>query len=692
MSYFVAFVDDVDTPFDAALHAVKDLEAFSVNISQREGEYASCELETLNPGVSEILSIEKPHVLISCDDRGEPELIFRGTITGIPTELLGEYIVLEILASRTAEDLRELGLTLQETGELNPLFVDLEEATNDDLIRGRACHYYVDRRTRDLKLSDDVAPASIVDVDSALAVSSSQIFEGSLSLRLGELPPEKVVQKFDVEWIQRREGIMDLAPVLNERLGVNGAISIETLTPEYILQALPGVDFMPNAEGYTILDVQKFAHRGGQIGDNRTFDRTEPRSTYNTHFGFSESVVVPVYLEKWHVAYKKFSVHYLFTQGRVEHCFVEAIADHSSIIGHSGLIETLPDLVASDVTVDNETEKWVRFKTYQFADSVMYGGRRYHARENHKATYNFDFSKWTETSTTFSAIVDQGSPTFLTETTGKSSQEYALHLASAEMRRRSRFIEISFSMEFLPALDISTDTVIEVSHELIPGGRAYGKVVNYSLNDNGSERSCDISLLVAVSNAAPALNSVFQGEYVDAKFVESGYQEEVSNDFSIDIPSSQTFTVSQPVAVEAEVVSSVGLPNFISNEFLVETATMTGGRLTDQMPSLDDTMLSPTWVKPPYHVAPGKVENVYVLEKSDDPWAPEVGNRGIQSTTVDYEELATQVENDVATAMRNEEWSPTILVEFKDLMSSQDVVERNITLKTTVEVESGLSL
>jgi hypothetical protein len=683
--WYIAYVDDVDVEFNASIHSIEKLEAFSVVISQREGEYATCLIETANPGIQEIFERRSANVLISTDNRTNgyvSELAFRGTLSAVPTDLAGDYITLEVTARRTAKELRNLGLQLvgRPDSQLSDIFVDIDKADNLDLIKGVAGNYYVDRFTREYKISDEIdAPWN--PRFSFGPVNEDYILEGSLSLRVGELPPSKITQKFAVEWEQKKTGELDLA------FPINNAIDRDTYIPNVTLEAMPGINWQSGNPSITAVEVIKrstsFA-TSSLIGTTLLYSSTSPAPT-NPY-----PITSKISVGEHRVGYDNFVVAYDFRQMRVENCIVECSANHSNILGNSGLEEELTPLVTSDITGEPQYfQKWQPNTFYPSNTRVSYNGKKYIVWIFHTSNNIFDASKFNDYIATdnFFDSYEADQPSFLETSRGQEAFKYSLALTSAEMKRRSRYIECSFEMEWDVGFDITTDQKLSVSHPQLPNRLATGKVTDYQLIDNGESRSCKVTIMIAATGARPDLNEIISSEYCSATYSTDYVEEYVIPNESINPNIVGIVGQTKPVLynVEYGAVEGNGLPFIISNTWLIDqdkTKTISGG--TSEQSAILSSALQGIKTSPVGTRFPG------IFAGSDSEEDPDTGE---VTQTKYYSPNFAQQNNDYFNEMGNIGFPPVdIEIAIRDIDPFSDTLERDVIIRSTIEIESGITI
>ena len=122
-------------------------------------------------------------------------------------------------------------------------------------------------------------------------------------------------------------------------------------------------------------------------------------------------------------------------------------------------------------------------------------------------------------------IGDVRRPSYFKTDRGHASAEYVLALGGTIMLRRARAVELSFRTAFDAALDVTLRKEINpLTHRLLPGGVASGKVIATRMAYSADEHHAEITIGCCVGRGGTLEANAGQPIYVDDDYVEEDYQ------------------------------------------------------------------------------------------------------------------------------------------------------------------------
>ena len=108
---------------------------------------------------------------------------------------------------------------------------------------------------------------------------------------------------------------------------------------------------------------------------------------------------------------------------------------------------------------------------------------------------------------------------------GHDSTEYVLALGGTIMLRRARAVELSFRTSFDAGLAVTLRKEINpLTHRLIPGGIASGKVIALRMAYSADEHFAEITIGCCVGRGGTLVANAGEPTYVDNDYVEEDYQ------------------------------------------------------------------------------------------------------------------------------------------------------------------------
>ena len=655
MSYYVAFVDDLEMAADESLKR-EDLDVFGFRITETEGELAACELTVLNPGLMGVLTMT-PRIVLSQDDgAGGVNVLFRGTLIAVPTEMTGDFVTLELLGKSSKTERKIENLADGVAGKLeffDPAFAS-NEANIDEKMAAIAARIHVDRRTLEAWISDDLARDKHPDAvpgrrgNAEFRIGEDEIFD--IQMSIGELPPSKVIMTADVEWEQSGRGTTDIGPWLrSDDIGNWGAL--ETYTPDALMSAIPGLGGEVNSgSGYAIdasirlehswEDTLKIKFYEGDVVEDVVYFRTV-RSRYE--------------LERYNVAWE-------YSQPRRERLRIEIDCPVPKLFGDAQRIETFSPMSANDVRQDNVNPPWRPGFAYRSGDRVSMNGSTWRCKSYHRAGDDFyTDAHWEEMEYTDASLKNPGSPTYfetISATGGEISSRYLytsypIHMAIAAYKRRLRFVEVSCSIPFTRALELSTASELTIESARLPGGAALGKIVSLEMSDMDGSRNARVTIAcsMGVENAdAPDVPP----SYVDESYVEDGYQEDGGE---IVTRSGLRVLIEQGRVSEPVTAGHLKLP-----QYLVKEASFTG-TAEEQRWKLAQAMARYT----PELRTESRTEKIYREDGSGD-----YQLRPIFS--INHQEMTNELGGYLSAVANEEGFMPKLTLTLRDLAPSGTLV------------------
>lgn len=487
--FFAAFVEDLYVTFDESIHAVNDLDIFTLEISQEEGQFSKAIIEIENPGTSYLLSLGKKNIIISEAQNGFVTPIFRGSLVSVPSRISGQYATLEFIGkgNQTDEAINALASQLRAGDFYDNLYVDDDNNDPEIAIEASPLEYFVDRKTLNVSFSHILTGSKYIDIQ-------DNFLEDSFDMEIGELPVSQLKQVVEVEFEQRAVGKTNIAGQIKNRFvqkfGTDNFGRIETLTPEDFEANFPTEGIGQNT-GWSLVesDFSLF-----DVTDEflRSVDGVE--QVYNEEFfnfeakNYSDSININIY--KYNL--QRLMMRYDYRQPRKERLLLTVNSNFQPVVGDVERTETLADLLLNDILEDKVTPDWNEQVNYFVGDVIRHNGRNYKCLIDHVSKTFFELIRiqanfviltlWQVEELDNSALRDARRSSYFTTDRGHKSIKHGLERLKTQLLERSRFITITFETEYDLLKDIDTDTTIRLTSDKIPNGAAIGKVINYSIN------------------------------------------------------------------------------------------------------------------------------------------------------------------------------------------------------------------
>ncbi|MEA5159967.1 hypothetical protein U5903_04185 [Cereibacter johrii] len=198
MVYF-AWVEDGEV-FSPTVHTREDEQLFSLNISEKEGEFAIATIEIRNPRKGLLSPIRKQRCHISAEIDGTVMLLFSGRALGIPVSLGRETCEVEFVGR--PDDWQSVQADFVESLKADPRYhpaLVAEEDRSDltAVLEGYSALPRWDRVTGELSLAalTHEGTQPVIDL-------TAHVFEDSLDVTFGSAPVDQVNVELDVTWTQ----------------------------------------------------------------------------------------------------------------------------------------------------------------------------------------------------------------------------------------------------------------------------------------------------------------------------------------------------------------------------------------------------------------------------------------------------------------------------------------------------------
>jgi hypothetical protein len=508
--FYFAWVDPEETAFVPA-HAREDEEVFGVSIDHAEGQIPMLSLEIRNPGVGLLAPGRKIWAWLSWFDGSEVVPLFFGRLVGVPADILGEAVTLVFHArpidyvaqkNDVADGLRVLPF-------YDPIFVDpAKRADPDAVLEGYSALWHVDRVTLEVSASD-----ILVGEDGLEEFTEDDVFYDSVAVKLGQPPLAAVTVVADVAWTQAPAG-----GTINF-----GARSFASYTGGSLLSAWPKTGDQL-AGGWSVASASAVDVYGVENASTVTAQASYQNQAKEHADGDTMSVNVSV-----------------STPTLLGPAFSFATSEESQ----TGFLdpETGLNIPASSKITGKMVAQWLINTTLvlsyqpsvarseQVALTLTADLQPILTPPNDSPTIT-DQETVTLSGTDVGTAIDGDIPigdvargSYFPTDRGLSSVEHLLAVARAHLRNRARCVEVSWECRFERALELSCRKSARLFDHRLPGGRARGKIIAYSIKAGGDGKlvgSVTIGCAVGLGNAVVAVAG--DPSYAAVGYVDVGYQ------------------------------------------------------------------------------------------------------------------------------------------------------------------------
>lgn len=471
--YFFAFIDAADTVFGPE-HEVEDLLVVAYKLGHQEGEFATLDLTVKNPRIGLLASGRKQWLLMSWLDNDNPtagaQLLFRGRLIGIPTDLLGNQVTLQFDAKPPGYEATKQALaeTLKEAPFWDAMFLRPEARNDPDaVIEAMSVRYHIDR------VDHAVSVSHILSGEDGVIDFAGSFVRDSLGISIGQPPLRRVSMEASVTYDQVAVGTLDISPVVLRAFrdaGSGTSYAIKSLTGDGIMLDWPEEDDRIGG-GWAFGDCSITRSDGTVVPEDfHQIIMTNGTASFPV-WSMNPSLIVA----------------YDVSRPKEEVLTFTLEADCQALLSDAGDDEILAIKVSgrADEPVDP-------------ADTDNPGGAM--------------------------PIDDLRRRAFFPTERGLQSVGYLLALASGNILERSRAIDISFTVPFRDGVDLSCRKSARIADPRIPGGEAAGKVTGYELAGIARSHTATVTIGCTVGKGNTVTTVPGDPVYVDDGYVDDGYQ------------------------------------------------------------------------------------------------------------------------------------------------------------------------
>jgi hypothetical protein len=529
-------------PFSPTLHNRNDAELTSFEIAQEEGNFATLTVTMKNPGIGLLAVGRNLWCWFSWDQAWTPEgtnspdllPLFNGRLIGTPRLQAGELVQLQFLARPEDFNAQKQALanSLKELPFYDPVWVASTKTTPDTVLEGYSALWHIDRTSLEVTTSD-----VLEGEDGIVAITEDQAIYDRFSLEHGQPPLTAVTVSGTVTWQQEADGFLDITPKIVQAFidagsaDASGGVSVGQISgsfwgsgPATTGGALGGID------GGLISSI---------CGDGLKNDWPKP----GTNIGGGWSLATLNDSRGIPLCYIVDATHNPLTgQGWLQPTYYNV-----QYAGDTGTTAASGGTSSNVQTYLTTTGQWVTsFPLVQFKMrmTLQYKADRKRTETVHAVVTSAVqpilsdpadqdregielSSQYVAEAVDLDGSIPIGNParrSYFQTARGAQSFEHLLLLARAKMRARSRAVNISFGVDWRTALPITLRHSVQYTDRRVPGGFAVGKVTAYKLCLRDGKMYGEFMIGCAVGTGEALALPPTIDAYVDAGYVDAGYQ------------------------------------------------------------------------------------------------------------------------------------------------------------------------
>lgn len=516
-----------DADFDPVAHAREDEQIVGLEITHEEGGLASLTIDIRNPHVGLLALGRNLWCWLSWDAAwtpeggAEPDIVplFNGRLIGVPKLSMGEVVTLEFLAR--PDDYNEQKSAL--SGEMavlpyyDPVWITAAENL-DTVLETYSSLWHVDRTTLELTASD-----ILMGEDGIITIGEDEAFYDAFSLSYGAPPLTAVNVSGTVSWSQQGDGSLDVTETLVQAFADAGS-------PYRSIFAVSKRNYP--RWGYTRVTG------GGLIqvacGEGLRADWPSP----GTSIGGGWTLSTDNEGEGKPLCY--------CIEADMPNGWLQPIDYQVKTTMQEPLTGTEVGIVDATLLTNQWISVIIKFPLNNYKIRMVLDWRADRQRtETVEAVItanvqrelsdsaDSDHEDIALTSTYVATAADAGGEvpigsvsqrSYFQSSRGALSFEYLMLLARAKMRARARAVDITFGVPWTTALGITLRHNVTYLDRRLPGGSATGKVKSYKLTVGDGGSFGEFTIGCSIGNGDPSTAAAGVPTYVDAGYVEPGYQ------------------------------------------------------------------------------------------------------------------------------------------------------------------------
>lgn len=466
--FYFAWVDSTESTFGPE-HARYDETIFQFEIEHVEGDFAVLHAAVQNPRIGLLAPARKTWAWLSWDNGHGPQPLFFGRLVGVPSDIQAEVVQLDFVARPVnyVAQKAALATALRILPYYDPVFVAVDQRADDDVVlEGYSRFWHIDRVTHVLSTSDVLSGEDGLDV-----FQKSDVPYDSVKVTLQQAPLRTITVTANVGWTQRASG--NVQSYNNARIDSFTGDGLIDDWPKFGANLGGGWTAGPGCSIVEIpFSVEQFYTPPQGAGRRRTISGTVADLADDFFSGSAPD-------DFFNNAEKPVPDGWLFI----------TTIDILTVLArfHEGLVVPLWRLRASlDLQYGLERGRTEQL-TFTLATNVQpivtLPG------QDEIALLDISGNALDEPADGVAAdqlpIQDVRRNEYFSTSRGRSSIEYLIHRARAQLMLRSRAVQIEFECRMERAAELSCRKSAELFDHRLPGGSAVGKIIGYAISGNG---------------------------------------------------------------------------------------------------------------------------------------------------------------------------------------------------------------
>lgn len=529
--FYFAWVDSTDTTFIDAFKR-NDEAVFSFALSQSEGDFATLDVEIVNPRVGMLGPGRKQWAWFAYNDGATTHPLFFGRIVGVPQALEENVISIALVAKPLdyAAQKADLAASMRVSPYYEPMWLsDADAANPDTVLEGYTKLWHIDRVTHVLTASD-----ILNGEDTQMDFVEGDAYYDSVQVSPNGQPVQRIDVTAAVTWAQTGAGEMDLTSMLVKRFNQisyppTGIFGDSFSSTGNIIQVVAGDNMMSswpkpgnNIGGGWTVGTETYAVLAGPVPLPPTIVSGPDYAKLRQGFldPLTGSPIDPFVNVR-----NAESIRQML--GRSPG-FVANIVDHTT-----NLQQVVWGVGSGEIDV-----LWIPVWTVGVRFVVAWNASR-------DRTENLSFSITADVQPLLADadgadvvalslgsvacdnyITDRRSTMFFSTARGVHTMENLIARARAVLLSAARAVDVSFDVPFDLGIQVSLRKSATLFDPRLPGGVVGGKIKQYTLALNGDDGAIKSSVTIGCSVGRGGHIDLIAGtpSYVAEGYVNAGYQ------------------------------------------------------------------------------------------------------------------------------------------------------------------------
>jgi hypothetical protein len=516
-------------------------DVFSFDMTHNEGDFASLDVEVLNPHVGLLSGPVDATLQWDPDGSGFVD-VFTGRLVGVPQDMQNEIVKLTFLARPDDYDDQKTALaeTLKVAPFWDPIFIDPQRVADPDVVlEARTQHWHIDRVDGTVTVSD------ILEGEDGVIDLGDSFFYDSLKVSYTNPPLTTVNMKCELSWKQTGSGSVDLSSALEEAFAEAGYAHrgyLSSYTGGGLISTWPkpnanigggwkvgesSIRHSDTAPEIGLCAIRATGAAGGFQSNHQAVvefaikapeDGNPENDPFSTDLGIGEDPLgIDDALDHFLGDEKDYSIPEDKVPSVAAGCTSNMFYGQQVALGDGNFLGgaatigfqmwMMEAVMTVEFTADRARKETVTFSINAGVQPVV------SSTDNTTQDLNLSTSQVADPVDPggLTPIRDARRKSYMLTDRGKQTLEYLIVYSRAHLLARARAVSISFETVLQDVFDLTLRQSVTIADPRLPGGIATGKVTNLTLSLNGDDgkptAKVTIGCTIGTADTLPSLSS-----------------------------------------------------------------------------------------------------------------------------------------------------------------------------------------